>query len=60
MLQIISGKFFGDGERHEFEGKGILYSNMSWISVPAGRLRVTDVENCHDIGYPLLRCRTAP
>ncbi len=31
MLQIISGKFFGDGERYEFEGKGIVYSNMSWI-----------------------------
>lgn len=31
MLQIISGKFFGDGERYAFEGKGILYSNMSWI-----------------------------
>jgi len=31
MLQIISGKFFGDGERYKFEGKGILYSNMSWI-----------------------------
>src|SRR5215212_9028979 len=31
MLQIISGKFFGDGERHEFEGKGIVYSNLSWV-----------------------------
>jgi hypothetical protein len=31
MLQIISGKFFGDGELYEFEGRGILYSNMSWF-----------------------------
>lgn len=31
MLQIISGKFFGDGERYEFEAKGIVYSNMSWV-----------------------------
>ena len=30
MLQIIAGKFFGNGERYEFEGKGIAYSNMSW------------------------------
>lgn len=31
MLQIISGKFFGDGMLYEHEGRGILYSNMSWV-----------------------------
>lgn len=32
MLQIISGKFFKGSDRHIHEGKGILYSNFSWIS----------------------------
>jgi hypothetical protein len=31
MLQIISGKFFKSDDRHIFKGKGILYSNYSWI-----------------------------
>lgn len=31
MLQIASGKFFGEGERYEHEAKGILYSNLRWI-----------------------------
>ncbi len=31
MLQIVSKKFFGGGELYEFEGRGILYSNMSWV-----------------------------
>lgn len=31
MLQIISGKFFGEGERYESGRKGILYSNLSWV-----------------------------
>lgn len=31
MLQIISGKFFNDGERHTYDGKGITYSNYSWV-----------------------------
>ncbi len=31
MLQIISGKFFKSNERHSFDGKGILYSNYSWV-----------------------------
>jgi|WetSurMetagenome_2_1015567.scaffolds.fasta_scaffold31305_2 hypothetical protein len=32
MLQIISGKFFKSENRHSFNGKGILYSNYSWIA----------------------------
>lgn len=31
MLQIISGKFFESDDRHVFEGKGIIYSNYSWV-----------------------------
>jgi hypothetical protein len=31
MLQIISGKFFKSDDRHVHKGKGILYSNYSWI-----------------------------
>lgn len=32
MLQIISGKFFSSDDRYVSEGKGILYSNYSWIN----------------------------
>jgi hypothetical protein len=45
MLQIIAGKFFGNGERYEFEGKGIVYSNMSWgrsIKTCVGTLEPVD------------------
>ena len=31
MLQIISGKFFKSDKRHIYEGKGIAYSNYSWV-----------------------------
>nr|WP_319375294.1 hypothetical protein [uncultured Methanoregula sp.] len=31
MLQITSGKFFKTEDRYIFEGKGILYSNYSWV-----------------------------
>src|SRR5579872_6765317 len=31
MLQIISGKFFKTDDRHHHDGKGILFSNYSWI-----------------------------
>lgn len=31
MLQIISGKFFSTQDRHVSQGRGILYSNFSWI-----------------------------
>jgi hypothetical protein len=32
MLQIISGRFFGDGKVHEQESDAILYSNYSWLA----------------------------
>lgn len=32
MLQIISGKFFGNKDIHEHKGRGILYSNYSWFN----------------------------
>ncbi len=31
MLQIISGKFFKSDNRYIHEGKGIIYSNYSWV-----------------------------
>lgn len=31
MLQIISGKFFTSDDRECHPGKGITYSNYSWI-----------------------------
>lgn len=31
MLQIISGKFFTGSDRHIHDGKGILFSNSSWV-----------------------------
>ncbi len=48
MLQIISGKFFGEGERYEFERKGILYSNMSWFR--AIETRVGTLEEVDTVG----------
>ena len=30
MLQIITGKFFGNNERYSTECRAILYSNFSW------------------------------
>ena len=32
MLQIVSGKFFTSQDRHVHQGKGILYSNYSWVA----------------------------
>ena len=32
LLQIVSGKFFSSDDRHIYQGKGILYSNYSWIN----------------------------
>jgi len=32
MLQIISGKFFKGKDRHTHQGRGILYSNFSWVA----------------------------
>lgn len=31
MLQIISGKFYGERHIYEHQGRGILYSNFSWL-----------------------------
>lgn len=31
MLQIISGKFFESDDRFSHDGKGILFSNYSWV-----------------------------
>ncbi|WP_440604584.1 hypothetical protein [Bacillus sp. GB_SG_008] len=31
MLQIISGKFFNTEDLHISDGKGVLYSNYSWV-----------------------------
>jgi len=31
MLQIISGKFFKTDNRYIYEGRGITYSNYSWV-----------------------------
>lgn len=46
MLQIISGRFFKEGsERHRTPGKGILYSNYSWVAplaTPVGTLDPVD------------------
>ena len=42
MLQIVSRKFFGDGERYEFEGKDIVYSNMSWVGSIETRVGVVE------------------
>lgn len=30
MLQIIHGNFFGNNERHSFNGEGTTFSNFSW------------------------------
>lgn len=41
MLQIISGKYFGDGERISHDGFGVLYANLtgySGIETICGRL----------------------
>lgn len=32
MLQIISGKFFSSDDRIRHQGKGIIYSNYSWVA----------------------------
>jgi hypothetical protein len=56
VLQIISGKFFGDGERYEFEQKGILYSNMTWfrtIETCVGTLEVVDAAGSEVSSYVL-------
>lgn len=32
MLQIISGRFFGNGQIEELESDAVLYSNLSWVA----------------------------
>jgi hypothetical protein len=42
MLQIISGKFFGEGKINEEQCDAILYSNFSWgcpVTIPVAELR---------------------
>ena len=56
VLQIASGKFFGEGERWEFEAKGILYSNMSWVAAVetrAGTLEPVGVGSSEGNSYVL-------
>ena len=45
MLQIITGRFFGDGKVNEREFDGVLYSNYSWtcpITTGVAELRPSD------------------
>ncbi len=52
----MSGKFFGEGERYAFEGRGILYSNMSWVravETRAGTLEPVDAYGSEVSSYVL-------
>jgi hypothetical protein len=48
MLQIISGKFFGDGKINERETDAVLYSNYSW-SFPV-QTRVAELRPADAVG----------
>lgn len=53
MLQIISGKFFGDGEIIHNECNGILYSNVSFHAmqpIEYGNIKINTVD--WNPGYP--------
>ena len=53
MLQIISGKFFGDGEIVHNECNGILYSNVSFHAmhpIEYGNIKINTVD--WNPGYP--------
>lgn len=53
MLQIISGKFFGDGEIIHNECNGILYSNVSFYAmqpIEYGNIKINTVD--WNPGYP--------
>lgn len=53
MLQIISGKFFGDGEIVHNECNGILYSNVSFHAIHPieyGNIKINTVD--WNPGYP--------
>lgn len=46
MLQIITGKFFGEGPRHEHEGKALTFSNLlaySPLETCVARLEATSL-----------------
>jgi Protein of unknown function (DUF2934) len=54
MLQIISGKFFGDGQIREQEFDSIIYSNFSWmqpVAIPVGELRPADARGTAICSY---------
>ena len=51
MLQIMSGKFFQGADRFTSPGKGILYSNFSWVR---------PIETCVGTLEPVDRYTTAP
>lgn len=56
MLQIISGKFFGDGKINEKEFDSIIYSNFSWmmpITTSVGELRPADAQGTSISSYVL-------
>ena len=54
MLQIITGRFFGDGKVNERELDSILYSNISWgltLSTCVGELRPVDTYTSQVAAY---------
>ncbi|MDB5354036.1 MAG: hypothetical protein JWN24_489 [Phycisphaerales bacterium] len=56
MLQIISGRFFGDGKVNECETDAILYSNYSWIApikTTVAELRPVDAYGSRVASYVL-------
>jgi hypothetical protein len=56
MLQIISGKFFGEGKINEQESDAILFSNYSWsfpVKTRVAELRPADTEGKRVSSYVL-------
>jgi hypothetical protein len=54
MLQIISGKFFGNGKVNEQEFDAVLYSNFSWLSpitTSVAELRPSDARGTRISSY---------
>jgi hypothetical protein len=66
MLQILSGKFFGDGRINEQQFDSVLYSNFSWIqpvTTAVGELRPADARGMSISSYVLrytMRYEQAP
>jgi hypothetical protein len=50
VLQIISGKFFGQNERIVLEGRGVLYSNFHWY--PDVELEIGKLRAVNQAGFP--------